>query len=206
MSDKFFRDALANFTYSAASGDAIEHLAEHGYMPQEIQKMLDFPTPYQRVQETFWKYLVEKKIIVEEKSQLGKKREESHFVTDYDSYGRKSFRKVVEHEEGESSAADVDTFHQVTYTPATHGMFASFLKECCTFETYVSCDFGLLTESFLEPLTEKQRLYMEGVPWKRKIVWHLLEQRMMEILPVLYEQSSYHGMLLLLQKKEQVRF
>jgi hypothetical protein len=206
MSDKFFRDALANFTYATASGDAIEHLAESGYMPQEIQKMLDFPTPYQRVQETYWKYLLEKRIIVEEKSKLGKKREKSHFVTDYDSYGRKSFRRVVEYEECESSVMDVDTFRQVTYTPAVHGAFASFLKGYCTLETYVSCNFGLMPEAFLEPLTEKQRLYMEGVPWKRKIVWHLLEQRMMEILPVLYEQSSYHGTLLLLQKREQVIF
>jgi hypothetical protein len=63
-----------------------------------------------------------------------------------------------------------------------------------------------VTDTFLEPLTEKQRLYMEGVPWKRKIVWHLLEQRMLKILPVLYEQSSYHGTLLLLQKKEQFIF
>jgi hypothetical protein len=47
---------------------------------------------------------------------------------------------------------------------------------------------------------------MEGVPWKRKVVWHLLNQRMKEILAVLYEQSSYHGSILLLQKREEIMF
>jgi hypothetical protein len=206
MSDKIFRDALANFTYDVASGGAIKHLAELGYTPQEIKPMLDFPTPYERVQETFWNYLLEKRIIVEEKSELEKKQEKVHFVTDYDSYGRKSFRRVVEYEENGLPALDFNTFRQIAYAPAVHGAFASFLKEYCTLNTYVSCDFGLRTASFLAPLTEKQRLYMEGVPWKRKIVWHQLNQRMIEILPVLYEQSSYHGTLLLLQKNEQIAF
>jgi hypothetical protein len=205
-SDKFFRDALANFTYDVASGGAITHLADIGYTPQEIKKMLDFPTPYERVQETFWNYLLEKRIIVEEKSELEKKQEKVHFVTDYDSYGRKSFRQVVEYEESGLPVPDFDTFCQVTYVQAAHGRFASFLKEYCTSDAYVSCDFAQRTASFLEPLTEKQRLYMEGVPWKRKIVWHRLNQRMMEILPALYEKSSYHGTLLLLQKKEQITF
>jgi hypothetical protein len=206
MSDKIFQDVLANFTYAAASGDAIVHLADAGYTPQEIKKMLDFPTPYERVQETFWNYLLEKGIIVEDKSELGKRQEKVHFVTDYDSYGHKSFRRVVEYEERESSVLDLDTFRQVTYNLAAHGTFAAFLKEYCTSDSYVSCDFGMMTESFLEPLTEKQCLYMEGVPWKRKIVWHRLDYRMMEILPVLYEQSSYHGTLLLPEKKEQIDF
>jgi hypothetical protein len=54
-----------------ASGDAIAQLAKHGYLPQEIKEMLDFPTSYERVQESFWKYLVDEKIIVEEKASWG---------------------------------------------------------------------------------------------------------------------------------------
>jgi DNA-binding transcriptional MerR regulator len=205
-SDKIFQDALANFTHTVASLGAITHLADLGYTPQEIKTMLDFPTPYERIQETFWKHLVEKRIIVEEKSDLAKRKENVHFVTDQDAYGRKSFRKVVEFEENELPPADFDTFRQVTYDPARQGSFADFLKDRCDADSYVSCDFGLRRDSYMEPLTEKQRLYMEGVPWKRKIVWHQLDPRMMSIIITLKEQSSYHGTILLLRDKEQISF
>jgi hypothetical protein len=61
-------------------------------------------------------------------------------------------------------------------------------------------------EVFLKPLAESQRLYMEGIPWERKEVWHLLDQRMAGILTTLYGQSAYHGTILLLEKEEQVIF
>jgi hypothetical protein len=61
-------------------------------------------------------------------------------------------------------------------------------------------------ETFLAPLTDEQRLYMQDIPWKRKTVWHRLDRRMLEILVTLYEKSSYHGALLLLQKNEKITF
>jgi hypothetical protein len=48
-----FREALNNFTFDVASGGAIAHLADSGFMPREIQKRLDFPTPYERVREAY---------------------------------------------------------------------------------------------------------------------------------------------------------
>jgi hypothetical protein len=171
--NNIFRDALTNFTHAAASGGAIEHLAQLGYVPQEIVKMLDFPTPYRQVQETYWNYLLKKKIIVEEQCEIGKGRKKEYFVTDHDAYGRKSFRRVTEYE-------------------ACEDLYA-----------YVSCDFGLRMArspeeygAFLAPLNEKQRLYMEGVPWRRKIVWHRMDPRMTEIIAVLQEHSAYHGTIL----------
>jgi hypothetical protein len=202
----FFQDALSNFTHDAASGGAIAHLAELGYTPQEIKEMLDFPTPYERVQESYWKYLLENQIIVENSSELGRRKERVRFVTDHDSYGRTSFRKVVEQEKGENLVTDTAAFQKITYTPGIYGAFPSFLNGYCTKEAYVSCDFGLRNYEFPDALTEKQRQYMEGVPWKRKVVWHLLNQRMKEILAVLQEQSSYHGSILLLQKREEIMF
>jgi hypothetical protein len=181
--NKYFREALKNFTYDSASGGAIEHLANLGYLPQEIEKMLDFPTPYRQIQENYWNYLVKNKIIVEEKEELARGRKKEYFVTDHDSYGRKTFRQVVEYEDNEIS------------------------------QGYVTCDFGLrLNRSpeeyqfFLKPLDEKQRLYMEGVPWKRKVVWHRMDRRMTEILTILRERSDYHGTLLLPGQNEPVTF
>jgi hypothetical protein len=219
--NNIFRDALNNFTFDVACGGAIAHLADCGYMPQEIHKMLNFPTSYGLVQEAFWKNYLKKKIIVEEKSELGKRKEKVSYVTDYDAYGRMSLRKVVEYEEEQTQVTDFDEFETITYNSDTHGMFASFLKEyCCgdnddenTRSAYVSCDFGVRMkrapeeyETFLKPLTEEQRCYMEGIPWKRKTVWHLLNKRMTGIITVLYEQSSYNGTILLLNKKEEINF
>jgi hypothetical protein len=215
-----FREALSNFTFDVASGGAIEHLAELGYTPQEIQKMLDFPTPYERVQDAFWKYLRKKKIIVVEKSELEERQEKVSYITEYDSYGHKSFRRVVEYEQDETVLPDIDQFRIISYRLEVHGKFESFLNEyCCAGKTdsagtaYVSCDFGLRMkrapeeyEAFLKPLTKEQRSYIEGVPWERKIVWHQLDLRMTEILAALYEKSSYHGTILLLSKKEQINF
>jgi hypothetical protein len=179
--NKYFREALKNFTYDSASGGAIEHLASLGYLPQEIEKMLDFPTPYRQIQEYYWEYLVKNKIIVEEKEELDAGRKKEYFVADYDSYGRKTFRQVVEYEKDAAPG------------------------------TYVSCDFGLRAESdkfstFLAPLNDKQRMYIEGIPWRRKLVWHLMDQRMTEIITVLREKSDYHCTLLALEQNEPLVF
>jgi hypothetical protein len=55
----------------------------------------------------------------------------------------------------------------------------------------------------LTPLNDKQRMYIEGIPWKHKIVWHLMDRRMTEIITVLREKSDYHG--IILQEKNEER-
>jgi hypothetical protein len=207
-----FREALKNFTFDVACGGAIEHLADCGYIPQEIQKMLDFPTSLELVQETYWKHCVKKKIIAEDKSELGKRLEKVSYVTDYDAYGHMSLRKVVEYGEGDDMEADTDDFCKTAYDPAVHGNFSAFIEEN-EGNTYVSCDFGIRKmrsaadyESFLSPLTDEQRFYMEGIPWKRKKVWHCMNRRMSGIITTLYEYSEYHGELLLLDKQEEIHF
>ena len=41
----FFKSALADFTFEAASGGAIRHLADLGYTVKQITEQLSFPTP-----------------------------------------------------------------------------------------------------------------------------------------------------------------
>jgi hypothetical protein len=171
MADKdLFREALGNFAFDVASGGAIEHLAALGYTPQEIKERLDFPTPYAKVQEAYWNYCLKNRIIIESEEDIAKKRENVKYVTEYDSYGRKSFRKVVEQE-----------------------------KEVGVF-SYVSCDFGVRSrrnaaeyEQFLSPLEDPLRSYIEGIPWPRRVVWHVLDERMNKIYEVLRDKSGYEG-------------
>jgi hypothetical protein len=47
---------------------------------------------------------------------------------------------------------------------------------------------------------------MEGIPWKRKLVWPRVDKHMLKILPVLYEQASYNGVLVSLKKEKQINF
>jgi hypothetical protein len=226
-----FRDALKNFMFDVAGGGAIEHLADCGYTPAQIHGMLDYPVPYAQVREAYWKYCLKKKIIAEDKSALSKRRENVDYVTEYDAYGRKSLRRVVEYAEEKAPKLDLEHLSTFAYDPAHHGSFETFLNRYCCGDSadarerdarrnapgacyaYVSCDFGLrmnrepeVYEAFLAPLTEEQRLYMQDIPWKRKTVWHQLNGRMLEILVTLYEKSSYHGALLLLHKNEEITF
>lgn len=59
----YFQTALANFTFDVASGGAIRHLADLGYTVTQITKRLDFPTPYDRVQQTVWEYFLQTGIL-----------------------------------------------------------------------------------------------------------------------------------------------
>ncbi len=49
---KYFKKSLSDFTFDVASLDAVRHLADRGYTVNQIVRMLDFPTPYDRVQQT----------------------------------------------------------------------------------------------------------------------------------------------------------
>ena len=62
----YFQKALADFTYEAASGGAIRHLADMGYTVKQIAAKLDFPTPYERVQKGVWERLLETGVILTE--------------------------------------------------------------------------------------------------------------------------------------------
>ncbi len=92
---EYFRQALANFTFETASGGAIRHLADHGYTVDEISKKLDFPTPMDRIRNTVWKHFLDKGILLLDEPGTGAKQEAYDFVAEYDSWGRKSFRRVT---------------------------------------------------------------------------------------------------------------
>ena len=45
---EYFKNALSDFTYEAASGGAIRHLADLGYTVKQICEQLSFPTAISR--------------------------------------------------------------------------------------------------------------------------------------------------------------
>ncbi|MCD8222292.1 MAG: hypothetical protein LUD07_08990 [Clostridiales bacterium] len=221
--NEYFKKALSDFTFDAASGGAIRHLADCGYTPQQILKMLDFPTPYERIQDEVWKHFVDNRTLILEESGIGHTAGNYEFVTEYDAYGKRSFRKV---RVGEKENR-IFSWDERTYQEERDGPLRTFLALKCEENTekdgkirgrnsgiqaYISCDFGLQSyrdaKRFvrsLDRLEEAERDYILGLPWEKRTVYHRLDERMRRIAAGLYGEGSYHADVYLIQTREKIR-
>lgn len=210
---EYFEKALSDFTIDVASGGAIRHLADRGYTVAQIMKKLDFPTPYDRVQQTVWKYLLEKGQIVLAEPAGANPQPRYAYVVDYDAYGRSSFRRVTvkEQDTGEIS------WRETCFERGQAGDFWACLAEKCAengeASAYVSCDFGLRMKrdpegfaEMLRTLAEEQSEYIQGLPWERRMAWHRLDERMRKIMARLREKAGYHGICYFVRLGEKVHF
>ena len=67
-------------------------------------------------------------------------------------------------------------------------------------DAYMSCDFGRIRyrdagqyNEILQTLAQRQREYIEGLPWKFSRCYHKLDERMTGILLCLCRQEMYRG-------------
>ena len=206
----YFKNALSNFTFEAASGGAIRHLADRGYTVDQIVRELSFPPPYERVQKTVWEHLLDQgTVLLAEPGNT--RREKASYVIDYDRYGRKSFRRVVEKASQERNIS----WKEKQFCPERDGELSHFLKMQCAENgeesSYISCDFGLLGrrapaayEEVLQVLDEGQRAYIRGIPWERRLCFHRLDRRMQSIIVKLYENQVYGGTCYFLKSEEKI--
>ncbi len=217
----YFKRALSDFTHEAASGGAIRHLADLGYTVKQIREQLTFPTPYERVQKAVWERLLDTGVILLEEPGSGKRREKTDYVVEHDRYGRTSFRRLpaLPKEDGTETVflRERKIQEAARFPAAGGGTPAGFLSEKCRENgennSYISCDFGLQIkrneEEFrkaMELLTQRQREYIQGLPWERKRCYHRLDLRMREIMVRLYEEGHYHGACYFLKSREKVVF
>lgn len=102
---EYFKSALSDFTYEAASGGAIRHLADLGYTVKQICEQLSFPTPYARVQKTVWQRLLDTGILLVEEPGSGTARQPKNveYVMERDKFGRTSFRLTASKEGGKGA-------------------------------------------------------------------------------------------------------
>lgn len=207
----FFRNALSDFTYEAASGGAIRHLADLGYTVKQISEKLTYPTPYVRVQKTVWQQLLDTKVVLTEEPGSGKVRGKTEYAVERDKYGRTSYRLLTAHGE------DAGSIHwkERIYSRGTDGWLAEYLARMCDRNeeegAYISCDFGLWSRrepeklaTAMQILNERQREYISGLPWENKVCYHRLDQRMREITVKLYENGHYQGIGYFLQTAEKI--
>lgn len=86
--------------------------------------------------------------------------------------------------------------------------------------SFVSCAFGFLAvdrdgnylqkgkesdrEQTLKCLNNRQREYLKGIRWENRVMYHRLNQRMLEIVGKLYEKGAYSGVCFFVTKQEKL--
>ena len=209
--NEYFKQALSSFAMDMASGGAIKHLTNQGYTVQQIVNKLDFPTPYEKVQELVWKQLIENGCLLLEEPGNGTEHEKVDYIQETDSLGRKSFRKVVVSCENDTRIH----WKEWNYTWKSEDSFRAFLDERCVKngeqDSYVRCDFGLRKyrdpkgyERTIQKLTAQQKEYILGLPWELRPVYHQLNLRMREIVATLYVAGEFHGCLYFRKTREKI--
>ncbi len=157
MEQRYFQSALSDFVYDMASGGAICHLTDLGYTVKRIQESLDYPTPYERIQKTVWKHLLDTGVIAPKEQE--DVREKVEYVREYDRYGKPSFRRV---------------------TVPVSSPKPSQPRLLCSFGLVKHKDPKRYRE-VLEALQPRQAEYIDGLPWGVESVWHRADRRMLEI-------------------------
>ena len=209
--NEYFKQALSSFAIDMASGGAIKHLTNQGYTVQQIANKLDFPTPYEKVQELVWKQMIENGCLLLEEPGNGTEHEKVDYIQETDSLGRKSFRKVVVSCENDTRIH----WKEWNYTWKSEDSFRAFLDERCVKngeqDSYVRCDFGLRKyrdpkgyERTIQKLTAQQKEYILGLPWELRPVYHQLNLRMREIVATLYAAGEFHGCLYFRKTREKI--
>ncbi len=117
MSENHFAKALHNFTMSAAAGDAIKHLTDKGFTPEQVKETLTFPAPMEYIANVMWDRLVETRKVLSDEPDKAQETESGYeIVESYDSYGRKSFLRIKK----ESS-------EEVSYSPEDYVRYKNLL-------------------------------------------------------------------------------
>ena len=160
-----FGKALSDFTFDVACGGAIRHLAGLGYTAKEIHERLSFPVSYERVRQAYTKYLLDEGILLKQKPDQHEARQTYTYVQEEGKYGKKSFRRVAKEQ-------DPDGMQE---------------------RAYVACDFGRIQAQggfAALKLSAKQQEYIEGICWEKKMMYHLMDERMRGIVEALSAEDG----------------
>ena len=209
--NKYFRKALTDFAFDMASGGAIRHLADKGYTVKQILKELDFDVPTEKVRQAVWDYFVESGTLLLEEPGTGAPKGKAVFVEERGKFGKTSFRRVVI--PGEE--ARQIRWSEKVYAAGQNGDFGRFLSEKCVENgrdtAYMACDFGRVEREepgrylrWMDALEERQREYLEGVPWIFQRVYHRMDRRMTEIAGRLFLTGEYEGSFYFMELGEKV--
>lgn len=153
---RYFEDALSNFVHDMASGGAIRHLVDMGYSVDRIMEQLDYPTPRRRVEKTVYQYMMESGILLDALPVEETVMKVSHLNNVSHPVISQRLRELIQKNDKDSS--------------------------------YMQCPFGRWLQENqteyldqLSCLTGREKEYISGVPWHGDIMYHRLNDRMLEI-------------------------
>lgn len=219
-----FQSALSDFTFEAACGGAIRHLADSGCTARQIMERLDYPISGERVRKALYKHLCDTGVILDKSPEEGLPEAKPEYVLEYNSYGKPSYRRKSATGNEAGSDPDGAVWREIVYRPGTAfsssvskdtpgrgAELSAFLTKRCHSKqeesVYISCDFGTPDSAAargISLLNGRQQEYLEGIPWPRHRVYHRLDHRMKEILCSLYEQHAYEGICYFPSRREKV--
>ena len=212
---KYFKQAISNFTYEAACGGAIRHLADLGYSVKQITEQLSFPVPFERVQKTVWEYFLENGVLLLEEPGKGIVQEKADYIREYNKYGKASFRRVV----SQNKAVEEIHFREKYFDIERDGDFAGYLTKKCDehgMDAYALLDFAIegktergamkkTLKMCFSSLNTHQQDYINGLLGKRRgALYHRINDLMRDIIIRLYENDNYHGKCYFIKTKEMI--
>lgn len=153
---RYFEDALSDFIHEMTSAGAIRHLVDAGYSVEQIMNELDYPTPRKRVEQTVYRYMMESGILLVRLPV----REEAMRRYSLNHPSIKELSKILQEKMGRNGLEN----------------------------SYVSCPFGAymqrnteLLRKHLSCLTNREQEYIWGIRWNQDIMYHRLNDPMLEI-------------------------
>ena len=114
-----FQSALSDFTFEAACGGAIRHLADSGYTARQIMARLDYPISGERVRKALYKHLCDTCVILEKSPEEGLPETKPEYVLEYNSYGKPSYRRKSATGSETGAASDGAAWKEIVYRPGT---------------------------------------------------------------------------------------
>lgn len=152
---KYFQEALSDFMYDAASGRAIRHLCDSGYTAAQIAHQLNYPTSFAKIRQTITRRLKETGILMDELP---------------------------------ASCKNIQTVTLKQMTPEKLFSFlAEHVRQNGEEHCFVACPFGTgvpwtdANRQKYSMLTMREYEYLESIVWDAKIMYHMLNRRMLEI-------------------------
>ena len=173
----YFNQALHDMVFETACGAAIKRLADKRFPVSYIIKELDYPVSFERVQRYVWQYYLDNKTLIYLDNETNY-REENGIIIIKESNIKKTYVK-------EQGPYGKTTFRQVTSSEADN---TDSNQKSINGRKYVSCDFGILKrnnskefENLLNRLDAYDKAYIMDLPWENKIVYHILNDRMLSV-------------------------
>lgn len=245
----YFQSALSSFVTDAACGGAIRHLVDIGYTLDQIVDRLDYPAPRAKVQRIMMEYLYESHVLLREEPSEELFAPQVQFVEEQDAYGRRSMRKILIDQYGQSELTNLSDLKMISqkekaaqtqafvwkesvYDPKRDGKLTELLygkseKNGAAY-SYISCSFGktehdrcsqydnnehdgksvssgsTVAEEKIGCLNSRQQEYLRGIRWEQPILYHRLDQRMLEIIGKLYDAGTYSGVCFFAANREKI--